>query len=216
MLETWIHRNIYPSPEQVQSVHTLPSLHPTIRPCKVFQVWGAVWSLNLRDDFLGNIRYPPHNSKYNSPTLNTPSLFVKAEHESTCRWPGSIPMGISNSKCYTWIHAGFSHRVTQICESKTHGFSSTCGSTDTLKYLQVLSILNINKVIICKHKYMWNKILLRHHITLWQNQIWLDRPRTSYHQSTLFLSLPLPSHIKNIVSYSSTYQKQIKCSYLGW
>jgi hypothetical protein len=39
------------------------------------------------------------------------------------------------------------------------GFSSTCGSTGTLKYLQVLRILNRNKVVNCKHKYMWNKIL---------------------------------------------------------
>jgi hypothetical protein len=54
-----------------------------------------------------------------------PMFTTKAEHKCTCGWPGSIPTGISNSKCYTWIHAGFSHWVTQSCESKTHGFSST-------------------------------------------------------------------------------------------
>src|ERR1700677_450619 len=74
-------------------------------------------------------------------------------------------MGISNSKCHTWIRAGFSHWVTQSCESKTRGFSSTCGFTGTWKYFQVLSILNRNKVVDCKHKYRWNKILLRHHVT---------------------------------------------------
>ena len=40
-----------------------------------------------------------------------------------------------------------------------------------------------------------------------------------HHQSALFLSLPLLSHIKNnvtFVSYSSKYQKLIKCSYLDW
>jgi len=145
------------------------------------------------------------------------SLFIanKGEHECTRGWPGSVPAGISNSKCYTWIHAGFSHRVTRSRESKTHGFSSTCGSTGTWKYLQVLSILNRNKVGNCKHKYMWNKILLRHCVTLWWNQTWLDQPRASYCPSALFLSLTLPSHIKNIVSYSLTFQKLIKCSYLG-
>src|SRR6267154_4512306 len=63
-------------------------------------------------------------------------------------------MGISNSKCYTWIHAGFSHRVTRSHESKTRGFSSTCGSTGTWKYLQVLSILNRIKLVNCKHQYV--------------------------------------------------------------
>jgi len=29
------------------------------------------------------------------------------------------------------------------------------------------------------------------------------------------LGVPLPSHFKIIVSYSSTYQKLTKCSYLG-
>src|SRR5258705_13598061 len=88
-------------------------------------------------------------------------------------------MGISNSKCYTWIRVGFSHQVTQSRESKTHGFLSTCGSTGTWKYLQVLRILNTNKVVNFKCKYMWNKI-------------GLEWPRASYHQ---LLSLtPLESH----------------------
>src|SRR5882762_4756049 len=63
-------------------------------------------------------------------------------------------MGISNSKCHTWICAGFSHLVTRSRESKTHGFSSTCGSTGTWKYLQVLSILNRIKLVNCKHQYV--------------------------------------------------------------
>ena len=111
--------------------------------------------------------------------LDTIYLCGKAEHECTRGWPRSVPVGISNSECYTWIRAGFSHRVTWSCESKTHGFSSTCGSTGTWKYLQVLRILKRNKVVNCKHKYMWNKILQRYSVTPWQNQIWLDRPCAS-------------------------------------
>jgi len=114
-------------------------------------------------------------------------VLIKAEHECTRGWPRSVPAGISNSKCYTWICVGFSHHVTRSRESKTHGFSSTCGSTGTWKYLQVLSILNRNKVVNCQHKYMWNKILLRHCVTLWQNQIWLNRLCAS----PLIRSLPL-------------------------
>ena len=68
------------------------------------------------------------------------SCIAKTEHECTHGWPGSVPMGILNSKCHTWICGGFSHRVTQSCESKTHRFSGTCGSTGTWKYLQVLDI----------------------------------------------------------------------------
>ena len=104
----------------------------------------------------------------------------KTEHKCTHR-PGSIPTGISNSKSHTWIHAGFSHWVTQSHESKTRGFSSTCGSTGTWKYLRVLRILNRNKVLNFKYKYMWHKIILRHGVTPW----WLNQPHTSYHQSTL-------------------------------
>ena len=125
----------------------------------------------------------------------------KAEHECTHGWPGSIPMDISHSKCYTWICAGFSHRVTQSCESKTHGFSSTCGSTGTWKYLQVLRILNTNKMVNFKCKYMWHKIILRHGVTPWQNQIWLNRPRASYPSIALSshsLRVPLPSHFKTL------------------
>ena len=66
----------------------------------------------------------------------------------------------------SWIRAGFSHQVTQSRESKTRGFSSTCGSTGTRKYLQVLRILNTNKVVNFKCKYMWNKIISRHGVTL--------------------------------------------------
>ena len=142
----------------------------------------------------------------------------KAEHECTCGWPRSVPVGISNSKCHTWIHAGFSHKVTWSCKSKTCGFLGTCGSTGTQKYLQVLSILNRDKVVKCQHKYMWNKILLRHCVTLWQNQIWLDRPCTSPSICSLPLTpTPIP-HQKhsNLVSYSSQYQKLIKCSCLDW
>ena len=142
----------------------------------------------------------------------------KAEHECTCGWPRSVPVGISNSKCHTWICVGFSHQVTGSHESKTHRFSSTCGSTGTQKYLQVLSILNRNKVVNCQHKYMWNKILLRHCVTLWQNQIWLNQLCSSPSIHSLPLTpTPIP-HQKhsNIVSYSSQYQKLIKCSYLGW
>ena len=58
----------------------------------------------------------------------------------------------------------------------------------TYKYLQVLRILNINKVVNCKYKCMLNKILLRHGVTLWWNQIWLDRLHVSYHQSPLSLT----------------------------
>ena len=79
-----------------------------------------------------------------------------------------------------------------FCKSKTCRFLSTCGSTGTWEYLQVLSILNRNKVVNCQHKYMWNKILLRHCVTLWRNQIWLNQLRASYRQSTLFFLLPLP------------------------
>ena len=57
----------------------------------------------------------------------------KAEHECTRGWPGSVPTGISNSKCYTWIRAGFSHRVTRSHKSKLMGS-------------QVLVVLNRNKV----------------------------------------------------------------------
>jgi hypothetical protein len=109
---------------------------------------------------------------------------IKAEHKCTHGWPGSVPMGISNSKCHTWIYVGFSHWVTRSRESKTRGFSSTCGSTGTWKYL-VLRILNINQLVNCKYKYMWNKIILRHCVTPWQNQIWLNWSHPSYHQSTL-------------------------------
>jgi hypothetical protein len=119
-------------------------------------------------------------------------LSPKAEHKCTCGWPGSVPMGISNSKCYTWISAGFSHWVTWNHESKTCGFSSTCGSTGTWKYLQVLRILNRNKLFNCKYKCMWNKIFLRHGVTLWWNQIWLDWLSISYQQSAL--SSHLHSH----------------------
>ena len=83
----------------------------------------------------------------------------KGEHECTRGRPGSVPTGISNSKCHTWIRTGFSHRVTWSCGSKTHRFSSTCGSTGTWKYLWVLRILKVNTVVNCKYKYMWNKIL---------------------------------------------------------
>ena len=79
---------------------------------------------------------------------------VKAGHECTRELSGSVPMSISNFKCHTQIRAGFSHWVIQICKSKTHGFLSTCGSTGTWKYLQVLSILNINKLVNCKHQYV--------------------------------------------------------------
>ena len=74
-----------------------------------------------------------------------------------------------------------------------------------LKYLQVLSILNRNKVVNCQHEYMWNKILWRHCVTLWWNQIWLNQP----HTSPSIHSLPLtPTPIP--------HQKLIKCSYLSW
>ena len=33
---------------------------------------------------------------------------------------------------------------------------------------------------------MWNKTILRHGVTLWWNQIWLNQPCASYHQSNLF------------------------------
>jgi len=142
---------------------------------------------------------------------------IKAEHECTHGRPRSVPAGISNSKCYTWIRADSSHRVTRSRESKTHGFSSTCGSTGTWKYLQVLRILNTNNIVNFKCKYMWNKIILRHGVTPWRNQIWLDRPCASYYQSlSLTPSESLPCHFKNIVSYSSTYQKLTKCPYLGY
>ena len=71
---------------------------------------------------------------------------IKAEHECTCGWPGSVPMGISNSKCHTQICVGFSHWMTQSHGAKTHRFLSTCGSTGTWKYLQVLRVLNRNKI----------------------------------------------------------------------
>ena len=95
-----------------------------------------------------------------------------------------------------------------------HRFSSTCGSTGTWKYLQVLSILNRIKLVNCKHQYVEQNTFktLCHTVT----EPNMARSRTFYHQSALFLSLPLPSHIKNIVSYSYTYPKLIKCSYLGW
>ena len=127
-------------------------------------------------------------------------------------------MSISNSKCYTWICAGFSHQVTWSCETKTHRFSSTCGSTGTWKYLQVLSILNRNKVVNCQHKYMWNKIHTFKMLCHTDRTKYGSISCTLHHQSALFLSLSLPSHIKNIVnfvSYNSKYQKLIKCSYLG-
>jgi len=112
------------------------------------------------------------------------SMGYKAEHECTCGWPGSIPTGISISKYHTWICVGFSHRVTRSHESKTHGFSSTHGSTGTWKYLQVLIVLNKNKVylnkIYCKYKYMRNRIILRHSVTPWRNQIWLSVARISW------------------------------------
>ena len=92
----------------------------------------------------------------------------------------------------TWIRAGFSHWVTWSRESKTRGFSSTCGSTGTWKYVQVLSILNRNKVVNCQHKYMWNKILLRHCVTLWRNQIWLNQPRASSIRSLPLTLTPIP------------------------
>ena len=125
----------------------------------------------------------------------------------------SVPTGISNSKRYICIHVGFNHRVTRSRESKTHGFSSTCGSTGTWKYLQVLRILNRIKLVSCKHQYVEQNTFktLCHTVT----EPNMARSRTFYHQSALFLSLPLPSHIKNIVSYSYTYPKLIKCSYLG-
>ena len=55
-------------------------------------------------------------------------------------------------------------------------------------------------------------------VTLWQNQIWLNWPciHHCFSPSTSFLSLPLPSHFKNIVSCCSKYQKPINCSYPGW
>jgi len=85
-----------------------------------------------------------HKYKWHSTSnLQPVHLLIKAEHECTRGWPGSIPMGISNSKCHTWICAGFSHRVTRSRESKTHGFSSTCGSTGTWKYWRVLRVLQL-------------------------------------------------------------------------
>ena len=69
-----------------------------------------------------------------APTVSSHEGHSKGEHECTHRWPGSVPAGISNSKSHTWIRAGFSYRVTQSRESKTRGFSSTCGSTGTWKY----------------------------------------------------------------------------------
>jgi hypothetical protein len=125
---------------------------------------------------------------------------IKPRLTRTChakQWP--TPPSISNSKCYTWIYAGFSHCVTQSCESKTHRFPSTCGSTGTWKYLWVLKILNRNKVVNCKYKYMWNQIISRHGVTLWQNQIWHDQPCTSYHQHALsshLHSIPFQKHCK--------------------
>ena len=86
----------------------------------------------------------PDIGKHSS--LNGSWDLIRAEHECTCGWPGSVPTGISNSKCYTWIRAGFSHRVTRSRKSKTHRFSSTHGSTGIWEYLQVLMVLNINNV----------------------------------------------------------------------
>ena len=82
-------------------------------------------------------------------------LHHKAQHKCTCRWPRSVPVGTSNSKCYTWICVAFSHQVTWSCKSTTHGFSSTCGSTGTWKYLQTLRILNTN---ICGTKQFWDMV----------------------------------------------------------
>ena len=83
-------------------------------------------------------------SKFMVSHMTKPNMAHKAEHECTHGWPRSIPTGISNSKCYTWICVGFSHQATWSCGPKTHGFSSTGGSTCTWKYLQVLRILNSN------------------------------------------------------------------------
>jgi len=165
----------------------VPVLHPISSSCTSFNdvvQRYAIW-VTFPSIFLGLLTFKRQFK-----------LFVeadKAEHECTRGWPGSIPMGISNSECYLpgsmqvsatgWLR---SH------ESKTRRFSSTCGSTGTWKYLQILSILNRNEELNCKHKYYVEQILLRHQSHCDWNQIWLDQPRASYHQSTLFLSLPLP------------------------
>jgi hypothetical protein len=59
-------------------------------------------------------------------------IWHKAEHKCTCGWPGSVPMGISNSKCHTWICTVFSHWVTRGCESKLAG-SRILTSTQCIK-----------------------------------------------------------------------------------
>jgi len=59
---------------------------------------------------------------------------------------------------------------------------------------------------------MWNKIILRHGVTPWWNQIWLCQPRVHicfWPSTHSLLSLSLPSHFRNNVSYSLMYQKLI-------
>ena len=118
---------------------------------KMWPLWFFMCSiftniLTVLDNFLGiiiifykknkNIGHDCGNTisthlKCNMMTTISGFISLKAEHKCTRRWPGSIPTGISNSKCHTWICVGYSHQVTQSHESKTHGFLSTCGSTGT-------------------------------------------------------------------------------------
>ena len=59
---------------------------------------------------------------------------------------------------------------------------------------------------------MWNKIILRHGVTPWWNQIWLCQlcVHLCFWPSThSLLSLSPPSHFRNNVSYSFMYQNLI-------
>ena len=50
----------------------------------------------------------------------------EGEHQCTCGWPGSIPVGLQTFKIETQIHVSNKVQVTQICRSSTCENTSTC------------------------------------------------------------------------------------------
>ena len=67
---------------------------------------------------------------------------IKAEHECTCGWPGSVPTGISISKCYT---GSMLVSATRCLRAMSQILAGSWVLVGPQVLLQVLSILNRNK-----------------------------------------------------------------------
>jgi len=72
-----------------------------------------------------------------NPILPNHGQSIKAEHECTCGWPGSVPVGLNSLRTQTQICAGCQTQVTWIHRSSTCQNAGTCPRSGSCRYFKI-------------------------------------------------------------------------------